>query len=120
MLARGIVGTNQQIADNLFVGVPQGRHRHHSEKAAAVLAHVGQLVNVLYAPGGLEYEGFEPGRDRLPQFPAQGLGAGDKFLRIRDVGRRDSVNHIRSGKAQHVLRTHIEDLNDALFIGCNA
>ena len=54
------------------------------------------------------------------QFTAQRLGAGDYFLRIRDIGRSDLVHHIGGGVAKHALRAHVEDLYDAFRVGGNA
>ncbi len=47
LLARGVVGADQQVADDGVLIVAQGRDRHDRREAAAVLADVGQLVDVL-------------------------------------------------------------------------
>ena len=46
LLARGVVGADQQIADDGVLRVAQRRDRHDRRKTAAVLADVGQLVDV--------------------------------------------------------------------------
>ena len=40
-LARGVVGTNEQIADDHTVRVAQRRYRHHRREPAAILTNVG-------------------------------------------------------------------------------
>jgi hypothetical protein len=47
LLARGVVDADQQVADDGVGLVAQRRHRHDRREAAAVLADVSQLVNVL-------------------------------------------------------------------------
>ncbi len=94
LLARGVVGANQQVSDDRVVGGAQRRDRHHGWKAAAVLADVGELVDVLDPTGRLEHQRFEAGRDRRAEFDAQRPCAGDQFLRIGEVGRRDGVHHL--------------------------
>jgi hypothetical protein len=76
-----------------FLRVAQRRDRHHRREAAAVLADVGELVDVLDAARGLEDERLEARRDRRAELDAERLGARDHFLRIGDVGRRDLVHH---------------------------
>ena len=49
LLARGVVRADQQVTDDGVLLVAQGRDRHDCRKAAAVLADVGQLVDVLDA-----------------------------------------------------------------------
>ena len=75
LLARGVVGADQQVADDALLGVAQRRDRHDRREAAAVLADVGQLVDVLDPARGLEDQRLEAGRDRRRQFQAQRLGA---------------------------------------------
>ena len=62
-LAHGIVGADQQVADDVAVVVAQRRDRHDRRKAAAVLADVGQLVDVLDPARGLERQRLEARRD---------------------------------------------------------
>ena len=64
LLARGVVGADQQVADDGVLRVAQRRDRHDRREAAAVLADVGQLVDVLDAARGLEHQGLEARRDR--------------------------------------------------------
>jgi hypothetical protein len=64
LLARGVVGADQQVADDDTQIVAQRRHRHHGREAAAVLADAGQFVDVLDAARGLEDQRLEAGRDR--------------------------------------------------------
>ena len=70
LLARGIVGADQQIADDCILGIAQRRDRHDRREAAAVLADISQLVNVLDAARGLEHQGLKPGRNRGAKFEA--------------------------------------------------
>ena len=56
-LAGGVVGANEQITDDGVLRVAQRCHRHHRREPAAVLADVGQLVDVLDGARGLEYQG---------------------------------------------------------------
>ena len=100
--------------------VAQRRDRHDRREAAAVLADVGQLVDVLDAARGLEHQRLEARRDRGAELDAQRLGARDHFLRIGDVGRRDLVHHVGGRVAQHALGADVEDLDDALRVGGDA
>ena len=59
LLAHGIVGADQQVADDVAVIVAQRRDRHDGRKAAAILADVGQFVDVLDAARRLEGQGLE-------------------------------------------------------------
>ena len=120
LLARGVVGADQQVADDGALIVAQRGDRHDGRKAAAVLADVGQLVDVLDPARGLEDQGLEARRDGGCQFHAQGHGARDHFLRIGDVGRRDLVHHVDGRVAQHALGADVENLNDAFLVGGDA
>ena len=120
LLARGVVGADQQIADDGVLRVAQRRDGHHGREPAAVLADVGQLVDILDPARGLEHQRLEAGRDRRAEFDAERLGARDHFLRIGDVGRRDLVHHLGGRVAEHPLGADIEDLDDALGVGRDA
>src|SRR5947207_3002414 len=89
LLARGVAGAYQQIADDCGLSVAKRRDRHDCRKAAAVLADVGQFVDVLDPARSLEYQCLKARRNRGSEFDAQRLGARDHFLWIGDVGRRD-------------------------------
>ena len=89
-------------------------------KAAAVLADVGQLVDVFDAARRLEHQRLEAGRDRRAELEAERLGARDQFLRVGNVGRRDLVHHVGGGVAEHPLGADVEDLDDALGVGGDA
>ena len=120
LLARGVVGADQQIADDGVLRVAQRRDGHHRREPAPILADVGQLVDVLDPARGLEHQGLEARRDRGSELDAQRLGARDHFLRIGNVGRRDLVHHFGGRVAQHPLGADVEDLNDALRVGGDA
>ena len=120
LLARGVVGADQQIADDPALIVAQRRDRDDRREAAAVLADVGQLVDVLDAARGLEHQRLESRRNRGCQLEAQRFGARDHFLRIGNVGRRDLVHDVGGRIAQHAFGADIEDLNDALLVGGDA
>jgi hypothetical protein len=100
-----------------FCVVAQRRDRHDRREAAAVLADVGQFVDVLDAARGLEDQCLEARRNRVESSSAQCFGAGDQFLRIGNVGRGDLVHDVGGRVAQHALGADIEDLNDALLVG---
>ena len=102
------------------VGVAQRRHRDDRREPAAVLADVGQLVDVLDAARRLEHQRFESRRDRRTELEAERGGPRDQFLRIGDVGRRDRVHHVGGGVAEHPLGTDVENLDDAVGIGGDA
>ncbi len=120
LLARSVVGADQQIADDGVLRVAQRRDRHDRREAAAVLADIGQLVDVFDAARGLEHQGLKTRRNRGSELQAQCFGARDHFLRIGNVGRRDLVHHFSGGVAQHALGADVEDLNHALCIGGDA
>ena len=119
-LARGVVGADQQIADDGVLRVAQRRDGHHRREPAPVLADVGQLVDVLDPARGLEDQRLEARRDRGSELDAQRLGARDHLLRIGNVGRRDLVHHFGGRVAQHPLGADVEDLDDALRVGGDA
>ena len=73
-LAHGIVGADQQVADDVAVVVAQRRDRHDRRKAAAVLADIGQFVDVLDPARGLESQRLEARRDRGGELEAQAPG----------------------------------------------
>ena len=120
LLARGIVGADQQIADDRTLSIAQRRDRYDRREAAAVLADIGQFVDVLDPARSLEHQGLEARRDRGFEFIAQCLGARDHFLRIGNVGRGDLVHHVGGRVAQHALGADVEDLDDALRVGGDA
>jgi hypothetical protein len=57
LLARGVVGANEQIADDDVLRVAQRRDGHHRPEPAPILADIGQLVDVLDPTRGLEDQG---------------------------------------------------------------
>jgi hypothetical protein len=120
LLASGIVGADQEIADDSSLIVAQRRDRHDGREAAAILADVGQFVDVFDPALGLEYQCLEAQRNRGFELGAQCSGASDQFLRIRDIGWGDLVHHVGGRVAQHALGADIEDLNDALLVGGDA
>ena len=79
LLARGVVGADQQIADDGVLRVAQRRDRHHRREPAPILADVGQLVDVLDPARGLEDQGLEARRDRGSELDAQRFGARDQL-----------------------------------------
>ena len=75
LLARRVVCADQQVADDaaVIVDVAQRGDRDDGREAAAVLADVSQLVDVLDAARGLEHQRLEARRDRRLQLGAQRL-----------------------------------------------
>ena len=70
LLARGVVGADQQIADDGVLCVAQRRDGHHRREPAAILADIGQLVDILDPARGLEHQGLEARRDRGSELDA--------------------------------------------------
>ena len=103
-----------------FLRVAQGGDRHHRREAAAVLAEIGQLVDVLDAARGLEHQRLETGRDRRVQLGLSAAARAISFLRIGDVCGRDLVDDFRRGIAEHALGADVEDLDDTLVVGGDA
>jgi hypothetical protein len=99
------------------VGIAQGRDRDDGGEATAILAAVGELVDVLDAAGGFEDEGFESGSDGGAELQAEGGGAGDEFKFIGEVGGGDLVDDFGGGVAEHVFGADVEDLDDAVGVG---
>ena len=89
-------------------------------KRLLVLADVGQLVDVFDAARGLDRRAPRTGRDLGCELETQCFGTRDQFPWIRDVGRRDPVHHVGGQVAEHPLRPDVEDLNDAVRVGCDA
>jgi hypothetical protein len=120
LLSGGVVGANQEIADDGASIVAERRDGHDRGEAAAILAYVGQLIDVLDCAGRLEDHGVEAGRDCRAELCTQCTGARDELLRIGDRGRSYLVQHFVGGVAQHSLRADVEELNDSLLVGCDA
>ena len=80
LLAGGIVGANQEVADDGVLCVAQGRDGHDRRKPAAILADVGQLVDVLDPARGLEHQRFESWRDMRAELQAERGGARHHLL----------------------------------------
>ena len=116
-LAHRIVGADQQVADEGAVVVAQRGDGHDRREAAAVLAHVGQLVDVLDLARGLVRQRLEARRDDGAELLGQCLGPGPHFLRVVDVAGADLVDDFHRLVAQHALGAHVEQLDDALLVG---
>ena len=119
-LAGRVVGADEQVADDCRLVVAQRGDRDDRGEAAAVLADVGQLVDVFDAARGLEDQRLEARADGGPQLDAQRSGARDQFLRIGDVGGGDLVEDVDGGVPEHALGADVEELDDALLIGGDA
>ena len=115
--ASRVVGADQQISDDGIVIVAQGRDRHDRWQTAAVLANIGQFVDIFDLVRGLEHQRLEARSNRGSQLLAQRLGAHDDFHRIGNPRWRKLVHDLSGRVAQHALCAHVEDLNDALRIG---
>jgi hypothetical protein len=120
LLARGVVGADQEVADDGVLRVAQRRDRHHGREAAPVLADIGQLVDIFDPARRFEHQGLEARRNRGAELDAERLGARDHFLRIGNVGRRNLVHHLGGRVAQHPFGADVEDLDDALCVGGDA
>src|SRR6185295_964554 len=120
LFARGVVGADQQVADDDVLRIAQRRDRDDGGEAAAVLADVGQFIDVLDPARGLEHQRLEAGRDGGSELDAQGFGASDHFLRVGNIGRRYLVHHFGGRIAQHSFGADVEDLNHTFFIGGDA
>ena len=70
LFASSVVGANQQVADDGVAIVAQSSDRHDGRKAAAILANVGQFIDIFDFARGLEYQRLEAGSDRRSQFLA--------------------------------------------------
>ena len=116
LLAGSVISADHQVTDNGVLIVAQGGDRNDRREAAAILADVGQFVDILNTARGFEDQGLEAGRNGGFQFNAQGFGARNQFLGVGNIGRCDFIHHIRSRVAQHALRTDIEDLDDTLLV----
>ena len=75
LLARGVVGADQQVADDGVLRIAERRNGHDRREAAAILAEVGQFVDVLDPARRLEHQRFESRRDRRAEFDAQAPSA---------------------------------------------
>jgi len=71
LFARGIIGADQQIADDSAKIIAQRCNRHDRRKAAAIFTDVSQLVNVFDTARGLEDQRLEARRNRGCQLEAQ-------------------------------------------------
>ena len=116
MLSDGVVGAYQQVADDGVLGVAQGRDGDDRGETAAVLAYVGQFVDVFDPPGRFEHQRFESRRDGSRKLEAQRFRARYHFARIGDVRGSDLVHHFRGLVTQHAFRAYVEDLDDAFRV----
>ena len=116
LLAGSVVCADHQVTDDVVLRIAQRGDRHDRREAAAILADVGQFVDILNTARSLEDQGFETGRNGCGEFNTQSPGALDDFMRVGNIGRCDLVHHIRGLVAQHALRTDIEDLDDTLLV----
>ena len=117
LLAGGVVGADEEVADDGFVGVAEGGDGDDGGEAGAVLAAVGELVDVLDAAGGFEDEGFEAGGDGGAEFEREGGGAGEELGLVGEVGGGDLVDDFVGGVAEHAFGADVEDLDDAVGVG---
>src|SRR6202034_2575791 len=100
--------------------VAQCRDRDDGGKAAAVLADIGHLINILYASGRLEDQRLEPRRDWGFELDAEGLCPCNDFLGIGDIGRRDLVSDVFRSVAEHAFGADVENLNYSVRVGGTA
>src|ERR1019366_5547021 len=77
LFAGGVVGADEQVADDGGGVIAQGGNRDDGGQAGAGLGRPGQFVNVFHAARGFEDEGFVAGGDGGIQFEAEGFGAVD-------------------------------------------
>ena len=119
-LAGSVVGADQEVADDPALIVAQRRDRYNRREAAAVLANVGELVDIFDSARGLENQRIETGRNRRAQFHAESVGAGNQLLRVGNIGRRDLVENVGSRIPEHPLGADIEQLDDTLVVGGDA
>ena len=119
LLARCIVGANQQVADNTGLLVAQRGNRHHGRKPTAVFTDIGQLVDVFNAARSLEHQRFETRRNGSAKLQGQHFGAGNDLVRVRNIGGCDLVHHIIGRVTEHMFGAHVENLNHTLGIGGN-
>ncbi|MCY1174432.1 hypothetical protein D9M73_146340 [compost metagenome] len=119
LLAHGVVGAYQQVADDVAVVIAQRRDGHDRRETAAVLADIGQLVDVFNPARGLEGQGFKARRDGGGELKAQRLRPCHHFFRVMDVAGVDLVDDLFGQVAQHQFGAHIKKLNDAFFVGGN-
>ena len=115
-LARGIVGADQQISNDGILRVTQRGDGHHRRQPRAILAHIGQFIDVLDPARGLEHQRLEARRDHRAKLGAERFRACHHLLRVGDIGRRDLVHHLGRGVAKHALGPDVEDLDDAARI----
>jgi hypothetical protein len=97
--------------------VTQRRDRDDRRKAAAVLADIGQFVDVFDPAEALKVNASKPGAIGSCQLEAQGQCPRLHFLRIMDVARVDLVHDLAGVIAQHALGADIEQLDDAFLVG---
>ena len=75
LLARRVVGADQQVSDDGILRVAQRRHGEHHGEPAPVLADLRQLVNILDPARRLEDQRLEPRRDRCAELDVRGAAA---------------------------------------------
>ena len=117
LLAHGVVGADQQIADYFAEIIAQRRDRHDSRKAGAVLANIGQFIGIFDPARRLERQRLEAWGNGGGELDAKRRGACNHFLRIMHVARAYLVYDFGREITQHALGADIEQLDDALLIG---
>ena len=120
VLARRVVGPDEQVADDGILRVAKRRDRDHGGKPASILPDVGQLVDVLDRARCLEHQRLETRRDGRAELETQRCRPSDDLLGIGDLRGRDLVDDVGGGVAQHALCADVEDLDHALGVGRDA
>ena len=116
-LARGIVGADQQVSDNVAVVVAQRGDRHDGGKAAPILTDVREVVDVLDPARSLERQRLETRCNGRGELGAQRQGARLDLLSIVNIARAYPVHDLRRRIPQHSFGADIEELDDAFLVG---
>ena len=120
LFAGRVVGANQQVADDALFDVTERGDRHDGGEPAAVLAKIGQLVDVLETVRSLERQRLEPRSNVRPELGRERPRARDELLGIGDVRRGYLVDDLGGPIAEHSFGAHVEDLDHAAGVGGDA
>jgi hypothetical protein len=112
----GVVGADEQVADDDVLGIAERGDGYYRRELAAVLPDLRYLVNVFDATVGLEHQCLEAWLYGFAELLAEGPGSSDQLHALVEVRRRDLVHHFGRGVAQHPLGANVEDLDHTIRI----
>jgi hypothetical protein len=120
VLARGVVGTDEQIADDRVLCVAQRRDGHHRRGSGCRPCGCRSARRCLRSARGLEHQRLEAGVIGVPSSTLSALARAMTSCGSEMSAGVICVHHVGGGVAEHPLGADVEDLDDALRVGGDA